>query len=218
MLEIGAGLTNVAIYKDKSLQYLNAYPMAGNDITTAIANSFDTSIETAQKLKANYSCIIPDLLENPEEIIPIYSIRANKDNPIELGEFSAMVSDFYQQMLKAIKNQIQEDYPLDDFSQYGIVITGGSSAAIGITELTSEIFDNATVRLGEPNNQVIKSLPADIQPTQLSKICGLMIYANQIYFQNQTHPITSVDWNQQKSKIARNQAGENWLQKLKNRL
>lgn len=182
MIDMGYGLNNIAIYKDFALTYLDAIPLAGEKITKRIAEFFCTSIEEAEKLKINYGCVNLEEIENPNDLITIFSNRRNESTQNTLGEVSSIVENCYTQCFLEIKNLIKENCGIDNFYEYAIVLTGQSAAAPGIESLAKKIFDCEIVRHGLIDSKKINLSGIDLNTSSASSLAGVMIYANQSYY------------------------------------
>lgn len=55
IIDLGAGTTDLLIYKDGSPRFTRIIPIAGNRLTQAVADAFSCSLEEAEKLKQTYA-------------------------------------------------------------------------------------------------------------------------------------------------------------------
>lgn len=148
VLDIGAGTTDLAVYNEGSIEYIKAFPVAGNHITMDIAHRFKLSKEEAEELKKAYGTALVDQTE--ETIIELHS-RGNDEpiliNSLELADtIEARLSEIYE----LVKNELEEMGFLNKING-GIVLTGGVANTIFAKELAERVF-NKDVRIGKPKD------------------------------------------------------------------
>lgn len=122
LVEFGAGVSYVSVYKNKRLKYAVTLPLGGLAITKDI-RSLNVSEEEAEKLKIKYGSAIPEPENNSAVSV---NEEQNSSRKIELKELNEFIEARVDEIVKNVWNQIQ----LSGYAQTldaGIVITGGGA-------------------------------------------------------------------------------------------
>ena len=175
LVDIGGGTTDVAIFTGGAIRHSAVIPIAGDQITNDIAMALRTPTKDAEDIKVKYGCALRQLAD---------------DAPIEVpgvGERGARMLS-RQTLAEVIEPRVEELYSLiqaelrrsgfEDALSSGIVLTGGSSAMLGMVELAEEIF-HMPVRLGLP--RYVGGLSDVVKTPRFSTGVGLLLYGVENY-------------------------------------
>ncbi len=170
VLDIGAGTTDLAVYNEGSIEYIKAFPIAGNHITMDIAHRFKLSKEEAEELKKAYGTALVEQTE--ETIIELHSRGSEEPiliNSLELADtIEARLSEIYE----LVKNELEE---MGFFNKIngGIVLTGGVANTIFAKELAERVF-NKDVRIGKPKD--FKGFAEKIAYPEYATSIGMLLF------------------------------------------
>ncbi len=170
VLDIGAGTTDLAVYNEGSIEYIKAFPVAGNHITMDIAHRFKLSKEEAEELKKAYGTALVEQTE--ETIIELHSRGSEEPiliNSLELADtIEARLSEIYE----LVKNELEE---MGFFNKIngGIVLTGGVANTMFAKELAEKVF-NKDVRIGKP--QDFKGFAEKIAYPEYATSIGMLLF------------------------------------------
>ena len=170
VLDIGAGTTDLAVYNEGSIEYIKAFPVAGNHITMDIAHRFKLSKEEAEELKKAYGTALVEQTE--ETIIELHSRGSEEPiliNSLELADtIEARLSEIYE----LVKNELEE---MGFFNKIngGIVLTGGVANTIFAKELAERVF-NKDVRIGKPKD--FKGFAEKIAYPEYATSIGMLLF------------------------------------------
>jgi cell division protein FtsA len=162
LVELGAGLTYVSIYKDDVLKYLATIPLGGAAITKDIC-SLDISLKEAEAFKINYGSAVAGT-EEPED---------GSEQSSETGEFKLkkVVEARVAEILANVKEQIR----LSGYEQSigKIVITGGGAS---LKDLPEAIKDKTgkDVRLAIAKKSLVNQAPEWSQQPANASVIGLL--------------------------------------------
>jgi len=122
LVEFGAGVTYVSIYKGGTLRYLVTIPLGGSVITSDICglNVFE---EEAEPLKKNHGSAIPDM-EDTSKITLDEGLSTERK--IEVRNLNTVIEARINEILENVIHQIRES-GYDDALGSGIIITGGGA-------------------------------------------------------------------------------------------
>ncbi|MBI2625073.1 MAG: cell division protein FtsA [Candidatus Nealsonbacteria bacterium] len=130
VIDIGAGTTDVAIYKEGDLMGAAVLPIGSDHITHDIAVWLKTDIEAAERIKIEFGTC--DQSSSKKEKIKV----SGEDNNLVFsrkmlsGIIVARITDIFSEVQKEIKNNFQ-----GEILPGGIVLTGGGSKLPKIVEL-----------------------------------------------------------------------------------
>lgn len=128
LIDLGAQLTTVSIYKEGVLRQLTTLPIGCDSVTQDIA-SYGLRLEDAENIKCNWSDASPTPDEQPESV----SLAC----PIPLKELNIIVTSRYEEIALNIAHQIEKSGFSGQLAA-GCIVTGGGSTQKGLTALLSK--------------------------------------------------------------------------------
>ncbi|MCU0653111.1 MAG: cell division protein FtsA [Candidatus Pacebacteria bacterium] len=165
ILEIGAGISNLAVYEEGDLVHMAVFPVGSANITNDLAIGLKTDVETAELLKvAKGNCLFKG---------------ADKKIKIDPEPEKNNAKIFSQRLIsKIIQERVAEIYDLANKElkkigkekklPAGIVLTGGGVKLAQADELAKRVFQ-LTVSVGVPRGF------ANLEPDPVySTACGLV--------------------------------------------
>lgn len=190
LVEIGADITNVAVFAGGMLLGLQAVPMGSGSITDAIASSFGIRRSQAERLK----CVAGSAIASPSdhrELIPVsgpgeiggeggegvppgpLARGADDKNRIVRAELVAVVT----QQLGLLTAEIGKALKAIGFSgaRAGqVVLTGGGAELAGMADFMQSALGQP-VRIGRPPQ--LTGMPEAHHAPAFSTLAGLCLYA-----------------------------------------
>ncbi len=141
LLDLGAGVSSVTIFKGKILRYYAAIPFGGNTITNDIKAECGISFELAENLKKAYGACMPNKLANlGEKIIQINDENGQPNTRIAVKYLSEIITARMREIIEALLYCIQESgYSSEDDLRGGVVITGGGANLVGCAAYIKEL-------------------------------------------------------------------------------
>ncbi len=116
LVEFGAGITYVSVYKNSFLKHLVAIPLGGNIITKDIS-TMNILENEAENLKVNWGSALVEL----DDLIKIEEYPQ-----IKINDLNAVIEARLDEILANVLEQIKVS-GFEDLLGAGIIITGGSS-------------------------------------------------------------------------------------------
>jgi cell division protein FtsA len=186
LVEIGADVTNVAVFAGGMLLGLKAVPMGSNDITDKIAGSFGIRRSQAERLK----CVAGSAIASPadhRELIPVNGPNdapegvasgplargADDKNRIVRAELIGVVT----QQLAVLTGEIGKALKEMGFSGRSagqVVLTGGGAELAGMADFMQGALGQP-VRLGRPPQ--LAGMPEAHHAPGFATLAGLCLYA-----------------------------------------
>lgn len=149
LLDIGAGHTDISIYKDSELQYYDTLPIGGNHITNDIAITFDISTEEADKLKRQYNLAIQAMIKNNHDIKLNTVSTSEGQNIVKCSDVVQVIEARVKEIYQIVK-KIIADNKLNSKIECMVLTGQGVSNIIGAEELAMLILKLNQVRICSP--------------------------------------------------------------------
>lgn len=149
VIDMGAGITTVGIFRDNTLVHVDALPIGGQSVTNDIARGLVTPMEAAERIKFLYGSALHGA-DDDEVMVPCPPMGAQDElhyQPKSL--LTSIIRSRIEETFELLASRIA-DAGLEVYSGRRIVLTGGASQLIGAPELAELVF-NKRVRIGRPH-------------------------------------------------------------------
>ncbi len=171
VIDIGAGTTDVAVYKDGSIEYIKSFPVGGNQVTMDIAHRFKVSKDEAENLKIDYGAAITEAAQN--EIIEVYPRGSEEPVHIDQIDLVDTIEARLSEIFEIVKKDLEEKGIFERING-GIVLTGGVANTFYIKELAESVF-GLDVRIGKPKDYT--GFSDKVAFPQYSTSIGMLLFA-----------------------------------------
>ena len=147
LVDIGAGITDLVVYKDGAIRHTATIPVAGYLVTNDIAITLRTPPQHAEELKLRYGSAAPDLVVTDESIVvPDLADRPGRE--VQHRQLAHIIEPRYEELLDLAYAEVAQADLLKGLTA-GIVLTGGGAKMEGVLGLAERRF-RLPVRLGTP--------------------------------------------------------------------
>lgn len=149
ILDVGAGTTDISVFKEGTIVYSKLLPVGGDHITNDIAVGLKVSLAEAERLKKQYGFAMADMIDEDEEI-NINVIGSQNPVKIKIKDICEIVeARIHEIIMLTNKNLIESGFKSSIST--GVVLTGGGISQIkGSVELARKIL-GIPVRIGSPD-------------------------------------------------------------------
>jgi len=168
LADIGAGTTDVAIFKDGSIWHSAVLPVGGYQITRDIAIGLGIPHELAEEMKKKYANMLTGI-----------DLEAERGR-VEIGDRHTIsyreLNNIIRIRLEEILNLILLEVPRGEKETLvpaGLVLTGGSANIKGIDALGREVLD-MPVRIGMPSG--LSGIAESLYDPAYATSVGLLIW------------------------------------------
>jgi len=151
LVDIGGGTTDIAIFNAGSIVHTGVIPIAGDQVTSDIAQALRTPTPQAEDIKQKHGCSVAEFT-NDDESIEVPGVGGRPPRELSRRSLAEIIEPRYVELFELIKAEISRN-GFDDKIPAGVVFTGGTSKIEGVVELAESIFQTS-VRLGVPSNFV----------------------------------------------------------------
>ncbi len=150
VINMGAGVTSVAIFQGGTMIFADAIPVGGAHVTNDIAKGLTTPVQDAERLKALYGSAVATNTDEHELIdVPRLGDEDSLEpNHIPRTLLVGIIQPRLEEIFELIRARLH-DSGLRSALGRRVVITGGASQMSGIKQLAEHVLDKQ-VRLGKP--------------------------------------------------------------------
>lgn len=174
LVDVGAGVTSIAIYHGGIMRYYASLPFGGKVITTDIRTECSISEELAENIKKRFGACMPGKLATlSEKVLQIRTTDPNKEVPIRY--ISEIIDCRTKEIIEAILYYIQES-GLQNSLRNGIVLTGGGSELTNFIPLVKEM-SGYEVRRGMPRPTFYAPLGSAAYSAAATSAVGMVLAA-----------------------------------------
>ena len=170
-VDIGAGTSDLAIYRQGSPWYSAVIPVGGNQLTKDLQVALGTSFYIAEEIKLKWGHVFPEMMPGNEEVV-IPSFEGQPRRVVQRKQIGEPLNARMVEMLKQILLKVRQS-GLRQIPNGGLVITGGCGELQGLRELALNTL-GGPVRIAYPRG--ISGLPANLKKPGFSTAVGLLLW------------------------------------------
>lgn len=171
LIEFGAGVTYVSIYKSKLLKYLVTIPLGSHAITKDLCD-LNILEKEAEELKVNFGSAIIELDNNSRAKTAKLAEGLYGTREIELNKLDNIIESRMDEILANVIEQINLS-GLGQSLGSGIIITGGAASIKNMTESVKN-KSGYQVRLGAAKKTLVNQAAELSQQYGNAQIIGLL--------------------------------------------
>lgn len=149
VIDMGSGITSVAVFRDNVLVHVDAVGVGGRNVTHDIARGLATPPEAAERIKTIYGSALHGA-DDEYVMVPCPPVGAQdrlQHHPRSL--VTQIVRSRIEETFELIGERLHQA-GMDGIAGRQIVLTGGGAQLSGVRELGELIF-NKRVRIGQPH-------------------------------------------------------------------
>lgn len=176
IVDIGGGTTDIAVFTRGAIRHTAVIPIAGDQITNDIAMALHTPTLEAEKIKMQHGCALRQLVN--DSVIEVPGVGERPPRMLSRSTLTEVIEPRVEELYLLIQAELQRS-GFQDLLSSGIVLTGGSSAMLGMVELGEEIFQ-LPVRLGIPK-YIGGGMMDVIKTPRMATGVGLLLYSLEHY-------------------------------------
>ena len=174
LVDVGAGVTSVAIYHGGIMRYYASIPFGGKAITNDIRTECSISEDLAEKIKKRFGAVQPGKLATlGEKVLQIRLTEPFKEVPVRY--ISEVIDCRAREIVEAVLFYIQES-GLQNSLRSGIVLTGGGAELVNFKSLVEEM-SGYNVRKGYPRFTFSASAGSGVYSTAATSAIGMILSA-----------------------------------------
>jgi len=173
VIDMGGGVTSIAVFIEGALVHADVVPMGGSHVTADLARMLAAPISAAERLKTLYGAALGDI-ESGTDIVAVPQMGEDgEEDTVRVPR--SMLTRIIQPRLEEILSEVQSRLRASGYDVAAgrrAVLTGGASQLAGMRELTQRVL-NKQVRIGRPKS--FTGLPASSAGPDYSTALGLLM-------------------------------------------
>jgi len=173
LIDMGAGVTSIAVFLEGHLVHADVVPMGGLQVTTDLARMLSAPLSAAERSKTLFGAALGDMEANAD-VVAIHQMGEDGDEAA-MRVPRSMLTRIIQARLEETLCEVQTRLRASGFDVAAgrrAVLTGGACQLAGLRELASRIL-NKQVRIGRP--QALAGLPAASLGPDYATAVGLVL-------------------------------------------
>ncbi|MES2338114.1 MAG: cell division protein FtsA [Pseudomonadota bacterium] len=175
LVEIGAGVTNVSVFREGVLAALASIGMGAADITDDIASAFGTRRAQAERLKCFHGSANMSPRDHHEmiDVAPISHEGEAEATRITRSQLNTVIRARLERLMAEVQKELKR-LNFDDPVGRQLVLTGGGAELRGIADYAQQALGRA-VRIGRPRG--LSALPDAHSGPAFATLAGLAAFA-----------------------------------------
>ncbi len=170
LIDMGAGITTTAVFRDRALVFSDAIGVGGKNVTSDIARGLTTPWEAAERIKAIYGSALESPTDN-SQMVPCPPMGAQDELHEEsLSVLTGIVRSRTEETFEILRDRFAAA-GIGSFAGRRIVLTGGAAQLSGAVQLAEYIFGKR-VRVGQPHG--LLGLPDTMSGPDFAVATGLI--------------------------------------------
>ncbi|EOD01267.1 cell division protein FtsA [Caldisalinibacter kiritimatiensis] len=152
LIDIGAGTSDISIFKKNRLIYSNILLVGGNHITNDLSIGLRIPFKQSEEIKRRYGAV-EYTEDNNDNVIEINPIGLNKEIKVSKYQLSEIIEARVGEVFELIDKELHKN-KLKKQLLAGAVITGGGVSYLKGIEKLAGLRLGLPVRIGKPNELV----------------------------------------------------------------
>lgn len=175
LIDLGAGTTDITVYKKGTIIFSKVLPYAGDFITESVALSLKIPSFHAEEIKMKYGSAIADDIQ--DEVLKLKGL--DNHNEIEISK-KALCEIIEHNLSIIIRNCMStiEQNGLQDSVATGFVLSGGTANLENIVKL-GEVISQKDFKIGSPEFSNIKNVD-NLNKPQFAASLGMAKYCAEV--------------------------------------
>ncbi|KWT64288.1 Cell division protein FtsA [Hyphomicrobium sulfonivorans] len=173
-IDIGGGTATVASFADGHFIHAATVPLGGHHITLDIAQSLQTPLAEAERIKTLYGSLV--VAQSDEFETFSFPLAGDEDGALgqaTKAELAGIIRPRVSNILGLVRERLEKAGVLD-FAGERVVLTGGASALVGFGEFAANALGRPA-RVATP--QPIAGMPQGSASPAFSTVAGLLAVA-----------------------------------------
>jgi cell division protein FtsA len=173
LIDMGAGVTSIAVFMEGHLVHADVIPMGGGQVTTDLARMLSAPLSAAERTKTLFGAALGDL-EAGADVVAISQMGEDGEEAA-MRVPRSMLTRIIQARLEETLGEVQSRLRASGFDVAAgrrAVLTGGACQLAGVRELAARTL-NKQVRIGRPQN--LPGLPASCSGPDYATAVGLLL-------------------------------------------
>ncbi|HEY1613230.1 MAG TPA: cell division protein FtsA [Rhizomicrobium sp.] len=173
VIDMGGGVTSIAVFLEGALVHADVVPMGGAQVTSDLARMLAAPLSAAERIKTLYGAALGDI-ESGTDVLAVPQMGEDGEDAA-LRVPRSMLTRIIQPRLEEILGEVQTRLRASGFDVAAgrrAVLAGGACQLAGTRELVQRVL-NKQVRIGRPHG--LPGLPASSTGPDYATAVGLLL-------------------------------------------
>lgn len=188
LLDLGGGMTNLAVFEENRLLHTAAIPVGGMHATNDIAIGLRSSIDVAERLKVEFGSALPEAVKKSQEI-NLQNVSPTEEHVSVSRRHVAEILEARLSELFSLVNRQLRAIDRGGLLPAGVVLTGGGAKLHGVVDLAKKEL-RLPAQLGFP-----VSLPSVVDQNDdpaFAVVTGLLLAAAEARLRQDRSPMRAL--------------------------
>jgi len=174
LVDIGGGMTSLAVYIEGAVHYSSAIPIGAKNVTNDLAIGLRVSLDAAEKIKVALSRLTRKAkTDKSDDLIDLTSLGISGNKKVSRKTLTqGIIRPRLNEIFSMVKLQLDKEN-LGGKVPSGVIITGGGAESVGVEDSAKRML-SLPVRIGKPRK--LGGLVDDIISPAFATPAGLVIY------------------------------------------
>ncbi len=146
MADIGAGTTDVAVFKDGCVWHSAILPVGGQNVTHDISIGLGIASDMAEQMKKKYGNV---MTTNGVDSSELNALDVGNRHTVSHRQINDVIRARLEELVRLIMTELPRD-KREELAPAGLVLTGGTSVIPGMEVMAREALGMDHVRIGTP--------------------------------------------------------------------
>ena len=175
LVDIGAGSTDVVVFRQGALHHCITIPIGGDHFTNDIAVGLRTPVPDAEKIKRSFG-VATHLLAGENTSIEVPSVGDRPSRLMPQRALADILEPRAQEVLTLVRDELRR-VGLERQVGAGVVLTGGGARLAGMCDVAEEVLD-VPARIGLPAK--LDGAPETLEHPAYAALVGLLFFAQRV--------------------------------------
>ncbi|MDH4330140.1 MAG: cell division protein FtsA [Candidatus Moranbacteria bacterium] len=171
VVDIGAGVTSIAVFEEGDLIHAAVLPVGAGHITNDIAIGLRTSIDVAEKIKLEFGTASMEGVDYDEEI-DLSLIDSNETESVSRYHVMEIIDARMEEIFNMVNDELRA-IRKDGLLPAGVVLVGGGSELPGVVEFSKKSL-GLPAQIGIPRG--VGGLIDKIDSPSFATVTGLLLW------------------------------------------
>lgn len=172
VVDMGAGTTELAVFRESRTQHLAAIPWGGAAITNDLVKGLSISFAEAERAKEQYGVASAQMVD-PREKVDLPGPNPDTRREVARELIAHIIEQRLDEVLELVMTEIERAGE-DEGLGAGVVMTGGGSELTGTVDVAHHVFGMST-RVGTPGAE-LGGLADAVRKPRFATATGLALF------------------------------------------
>lgn len=182
VLDIGAGVTDMAVYEEGDVFHSCVIPVGGSHITNDIGIGLRTDTDIAERIKLEYGYALPKEVRE-KETVDLGPLSHTEENKVSRKLIAEIIEARVLEILTLAKKELRK-IDREGKLPAGVVLTGGGAKLPGLVDVAKDYL-GLPVQVGFPTE--LKGMVDKVDDPSFATSIGLMLWGFEHYGESRTN-------------------------------